>query len=139
LVLGSGFVQYLTSKQLLPQSDDQRSLRTILKEAGQGKQADQSEVNAAVGQTTIFFIPVFIILFTLGLASALALYWFVSGLVAYIQQSIILREDEEEMEALAGNGTSKDVASIPEAEVVTNPSQTTSSKKKKSSKKRRKR
>jgi hypothetical protein len=65
----------------------------------------------------------------------------VSGLVAYIQQSIILRGDEEEMEALADeNGKTKDVKSIPEAEVVSNPTpQKTTSKKKKSAKKRRKR
>jgi YidC/Oxa1 family membrane protein insertase len=140
LVLGSGVVQYLTSKQLLPTSSDQRSLREILKSAGEGKQADQSEVNAAVGRFTIYLIPVTIVFFTVGLASALALYWFVSGLVAYIQQSIILRGDEEEMEALADNGTTKDVKSIPEAEVVSNPTPTKApSKKKKSAKKRRKR
>jgi YidC/Oxa1 family membrane protein insertase len=141
LVLGSGVVQYLTSKQLLPRSSDQRSLRDIMKAASEGKPADQSEVNAAVGQFTIYLIPVTIVFFTVGLASALALYWFISGLVAYIQQSIILRGDEEEMEALADeNGKTKDVKSIPEAEVVSNPTpQKTTSKKKKSAKKRRKR
>jgi membrane protein insertase Oxa1/YidC/SpoIIIJ len=33
-------------------------------------------------------------------ASALSLYWFVSGLVAYIQQGRVLNKDEEEMKLL---------------------------------------
>lgn len=49
LVLGSAIAQYYQAKQLMPNEKDQRSLRAILKDAGSGKQADQSEVNAAVG------------------------------------------------------------------------------------------
>lgn len=137
LVVGSGVVQYFQGKQLLPSDKDAKSLKTILKEAGSGKQADQSEVNAAVGRFTIYLLPVFIIFVTLGLASALALYWFVGGLVGYIQQSVILRGDEEEMEELAdepdkntaggkkdpsrrrkGSKVAKKPTDIPEAEIV---------------------
>ena len=42
----AAYLQYLTSKQLSPQSDSKRKLRDILAEAGGGKEADQSEVNA---------------------------------------------------------------------------------------------
>lgn len=118
LVLGSAVAQYYQSKQLMPQSDDQRSLRAILKQAGEGKQADQSEVNAAVGRSTRFLLPVFIFVFTVKLASALSLYWFVGGIVAFIQQSIVLKRDETEMEAIADAPVKKDIAAIPEAEVV---------------------
>jgi YidC/Oxa1 family membrane protein insertase len=117
IVVGSAVAQYYQSKQLLPDTKDQRSLRAILKEAGQGKQADQSEVNAAVGRSTRYLLPVMIFLFTVNIASALSLYWLVGGIVAYIQQSIVLRGDEEEMEAVADK-PSKSVADIPEAEVV---------------------
>ena len=118
LVLGSGVVQYFQGKQLIPASKDQKSLREILKDAGAGKQADQSDVNAAVGKSTIYFLPVIIVLGTLGFASALALYWFVGGLVGYIQQSIILKDDEEEMEGIADEKPVKNVKSIPEAKIV---------------------
>ncbi|CAN5426317.1 hypothetical protein BH09PAT4_BH09PAT4_03170 [soil metagenome] len=143
LVLSSVFVQYFQSKQLLPQSKDARSLRHILREAGAGRQADQSEVNAAVGRSTIYFLPIMIFFFTVSLASALSLYWLVGGIVAYIQQSIILREDETEMEALADAPTKK-VDAIPEAEIVERPtrspkkSKNKSKKSSKNSKKRRK-
>ncbi|HEX7633291.1 MAG TPA: YidC/Oxa1 family membrane protein insertase [Candidatus Saccharimonadales bacterium] len=118
IVLGSAVAQFFQSRQLLPSSKDQRSLRAILKEAGQGKQADQSEVNAAVGRSTSFFIPVMIFLFTVNIASALSLYWLTSGLVAFIQQSIVLRDDETKMEEIADKPSKKDLKSIPEAEVV---------------------
>lgn len=101
LVIGSAAIQYYQSKQLLPQDKDARSLKQILKDAGEGKQADQSEVNAAVGKNTIYLFPALIFFFTVNLASALSLYWLVSGLVAYIQQSIALRDDVDEMEAIA--------------------------------------
>lgn len=141
LVLGSVFIQFFQSKQLLPQAKDGRSLRSILKEAGAGKQTDQSEVNAAVGRSTMYFLPIMIFFFTVSLASALSLYWLVGGLVAYIQQHIVLRDDETEMEAIADE-PSKNVANIPEAEVVATPKKTPTKPKnknrRKSSKKRRK-
>jgi YidC/Oxa1 family membrane protein insertase len=142
LVLGSVFIQFFQSRQLLPQAKDGRSLRSILKDAGSGKQADQSEVNAAVGRSTMYFLPIMIFFFTVSLASALSLYWLIGGLVAYMQQSYILREDETEMEALA-DAPSKNVQDIPEAEIVAQPQATPTkphhkNKKNKSRKKRRK-
>lgn len=117
IVLGSAIAQYFQAKQLMPQEKDQRSLRAILKDAGTGKQADQSEVNAAVASSTRFLIPVMIFVFTVTIPSALGLYWLVSGLVAFVQQSIVLNRDEEEMEAIADK-PSKKLKDIPEAEIV---------------------
>lgn len=141
LVVSSALIQYFQSKQILPEKKDGRSLRTILKEAGSGKQTDQSEVNAAVGRGTVFILPIFIFFFTVSLASALSLYWLVGGLIAFIQQSIILRDDETELEALANAPANKDVAAIPEAEVISQAKSATPKPKtqKKSSKSRKKR
>jgi YidC/Oxa1 family membrane protein insertase len=122
LVIGSAVAQFYQSKQLMPTTADQRSLRSILKAAGDGKQADQTEVNAAVGRSTRYLLPVFIFIFTVKLASALSLYWLTGGIVAFIQQSLVLRRDEQEMEGPADKLPKKDVTAIPEAEVIeTNP------------------
>ncbi len=125
IVLGSAIMQYYQSKQLLPNDKEQRSLRTILRDAGNGKQADQGEVNAAVGRSTRYFLPVMIFLFTVNLASALSLYWLVGGnRVPHIQQSIVLREDVEEMEAevdTKGSKKQKDTKDVVEAEVIKEP------------------
>lgn len=98
IVIGSAVVQYFTSKQLMPTDKDARKLRDILKAAGEGKQADQSEVNAAIGRSTRFLLPAMILIFTMNIASGLGLYWFIGGVVAFIQQSIIFRRDEAELE-----------------------------------------
>ncbi len=141
IVLGSAIAQYFQSKQLMPQDKEHRGLREILKSAGQGKQADQSEVNAAVGRSTRYFIPVMIFLFTVNLASALSLYWLTGGIVAYIQQSFVLRKDEEEMEEIADAPDKRDVSKIPEAEIIETKElkspKKLSSKKKKANKRRK--
>lgn len=139
IVVASVIVQYYQAKQLTPVDKDAKRLRDIMKDAGQGKQAEQEEVSAAITRLMIFFLPGLIFIFTVGIASALSLYWLVSGVVALIQQSIVLREDKEEMQALSEDG-GKNVASIPEAEVVES-TQTPHQKpsKKKSSKKAKKR
>lgn len=119
IVLASAVAQYYQAKQLMPDDKDRKSLKQILKDAGEGKQADQSEVTAAVGSYMRYLIPVMIIIFTVGLPSALGLYWLVSGLVAFVQQSMVLNRDEEELEKLADQPDKKrKLADIPEAEVV---------------------
>lgn len=122
IVIGSAIMQYFQSKQLLPDDKEQRGLRAILKDAGGGQQADQAEVNAAVGRSTRYFLPIMIFLFTVNLASALSLYWLVGGVVAFIQQAIVLREDTDEMEAeVKTTAKQKDTTSVTEAEVVPEP------------------
>lgn len=101
LVAGSAVSQYFQSKQLMPDSKDSRKLRQILKDASSGKQSDSSEVNAAVSRNTKYLIPIMIFVFTVNIASALSLYWLVSGVTAYLQQAKILAQDEQEMEAVA--------------------------------------
>lgn len=127
LVVGSAFVQYKQSVQLMPKPQDGRSLRQIMKDAASGKETDQSEVSASVMRSTRFLIPAMILIFTITLASALSLYWLVGGIVAIIQQTRVLKQDEEEMEAIADEPSKKEVI---EGEVV----RTTSSKNKKSKK-----
>lgn len=117
----SATAQYFQSRQLLPRQKDARRLRDILKAAGEGERADQGEVQAATSRVMITFLPLIILFVTLGLPSALGLYWLTGGIVAIIQQWIILREDEEEMEKIADEPAARNLKEIPEAEVITAP------------------
>ena len=146
IVIGSAIAQFYQTKQLMPTQKDAKSLRAILKEAGSGGKADQSEVNASVTRSTRFLFPVMIFLVTVGLPAALSLYWLVGGLIAFLQQWLVLRKDEEEMEAIADT-PSRDIKTIPEAEIVKeaaadsdskNKAKTRTSSKSKTNKKRRK-
>jgi YidC/Oxa1 family membrane protein insertase len=139
IVIGSAITQYYSSKQLLPVSKNSKGLRAILKDANKGTKTDQSDVTAAVGNSTRYFIPVLIFLFTVSIASALSLYWFVGGLMAFLQQSYILRKDETEMEK--SPTTNKDRVVV-KSEVVSStkpaPAKTKKNKKAPSKNKRRK-
>ncbi|HSX17889.1 MAG TPA: YidC/Oxa1 family membrane protein insertase [Candidatus Saccharimonadales bacterium] len=99
LVLGSAAAQFVQGRQLLPKSQDSRTLRQILRESGQGKSADQQEVNAAVGRSTMYILPLFVFLVSVRFAAALPLYWLTGSVVAILQQSRILKEDVQEAEA----------------------------------------
>jgi YidC/Oxa1 family membrane protein insertase len=122
IVVASAIAQYYQSKQLMPAQKDAKKLRAILKEASVGGKADQSEVSASVARSTRYLLPVMIFLVTVKLPAALSLYWLAGGLIAFCQQWLVLRRDEEEMEAIADT-PSKDLAKIPEGEVVKEPAE----------------
>ena len=105
IVIIGAATQYYQSKQLMPQSKDARSLRSILKEAGQGKSADQQEVGVAMGRWMLYLIPGFVFIFGLNFPAALPLYWLTNSLVAVVQQGRVLKEDETEALALADKTT----------------------------------
>lgn len=133
IVAASAIIQYYQAKQLMPNDKQKRSLRSILREAGEGKQADQQDVTAAVGRSTRFILPAFIFIVTVNIASALSLYWLASGLVAFIQQAKVLGQDKTEMTT----ATDKQTKTTIEAEVLP-PKNKKKNSPKKSSKKRRK-
>ncbi|MBX4199711.1 YidC/Oxa1 family membrane protein insertase [Candidatus Saccharibacteria bacterium] len=111
IVVASAMAQFLQGRQLMPKSQDSRSLRQIMREAGQGSKTDQSEVNAAVGRSTQYLVPVIVLLVSLHLAVALPLYWLVSSTVAYLQQAKVLEQDVTEAEAIADEPSKKTIES----------------------------
>lgn len=141
LVLGSALAQFFQSKQLMPSPEEGRKLKDILKEANTGKQADVTELNTAMSSSMKYILPFMIVLFTVGIASALSLYWLVGGVVAYIQQSRILKKDEQEMENIGSGGSKIRIKEAIEAEVVSikKPSKAPKSSKANGSKKSKKR
>ena len=140
IVAASAVAQYYQAKQLSPDDKDARGLRAILREAKEGKQADQAEVNAAMGRSTRYILPALVFIFTIHIASALSLYWLVSGLVAFLQQHIALRDDVNEMEKIADGDGAKKASErekkAVEAEVVSTAK--TNAKKKAAARKKRK-
>lgn len=93
--------QYIMSKQTMPKQGSEKRLRDILSEAADGKEADQSEMNAIVMNKMMKFLPIMMFFVMINLPGALALYYTVSNLVAVIQQRSILKQDAEEMIEIA--------------------------------------
>lgn len=101
LAVVAGVTQYIMSKQTMPKAKNQRRIRDIMAEAAEGKQADQSEMNALVMQRMSKVLPFFMFFVMISVPGALALYYAVSNIVAVAQQAYLLRQDEEELEEIA--------------------------------------
>lgn len=132
LVAASAYGQYRQSAQIMPKAEDGRTLRAIFKESAEGKVADSAEVAAAMNQKMLVLIPAMVFIFTIALPSALSLYWLVGAIVAYIQQGIILRRDQQELSASVA-----DEPKVLEGEII-EPKPKPKKPKKKPAKKRRK-
>ena len=78
-------------------------MRDILAEAGDGKEADQAEVNAIMTRKMMKFMPVmmfFVIVY-------LALYLTTASAVGYLQNYIIFKQDSKEMQEIADKKSSQ--------------------------------
>ncbi len=103
LAIAAGLLQYVSTKQTMPQQQtgEKKGLRQVMAEAAEGKQADQAAINAAVMEKMVKFMPIMMTFIMLSLPGAIALYYAVSTAVAVLQQHILLKRDEEEMEEIA--------------------------------------
>jgi YidC/Oxa1 family membrane protein insertase len=109
IALIAAATQYFMSKQTMPHNESKKRLRDVMSEAAQGKQADQSEMNAIVMGKMMKVLPIFMFFVMISVPGALALYYAMSNLVAVAQQAYLLRKDEEEMDALADKPVKKPV------------------------------
>ncbi len=107
LAIAAAVGQYYQSKQIMPQDSTKRRLRDIMADAANGKDADQSEINAAVMGKMVVILPFMMLFIMLSLPGAIALYYATSTLVTLLQQSIILKQDEEELEEIASHPAPK--------------------------------
>jgi YidC/Oxa1 family membrane protein insertase len=97
LAIITAVLQYIQTKQLMPDQKSQKKLRDILKEASTGKEADQSEIMSSMSNSMALFMPFMLFAFALYLPGAVVLYYATSSFIAIIQQYFALKQDEEEM------------------------------------------
>ena len=119
IALGAAVLQYYMAKQTMPASDSDKRLRDVLAATAEGKEPDQSEVNAIVMRKMLKILPVVLFFVVINLPGALALYFAVSNLVAVVQQKRILDQDKDELEEAADKNAAKNrVKKAKEAEVI---------------------
>jgi YidC/Oxa1 family membrane protein insertase len=118
IVLASGILQYVMTKQQMPKREGKRTLKEIMKEAADGKEADQTEINAIVQGRMAFMMPLMMVFIMLQLPGAIILYFFTSNLVTVVQQKLALRKDLDTMENLAEKRVLKELRDIQEGEVI---------------------
>lgn len=101
LAILTAALQYIQTKQIMPNQGSQKKLRDILKDASNGKEADQSEIMASMSNNMMLFMPIMLFAFALYLPGAVVLYYATSSFIAIIQQHFALKQDEEEMIEIA--------------------------------------
>ena len=114
--------QYFVTKQQMPsgKSEKRKKFRELLKEANNGKEIDQSEVNGlATGQMSKM-MPIMMFMIMINLHGALAFYYFLSNMFTILQQKIVLNKAREEMDDATDKAMLKELKKVKEAEVVTN-------------------
>ena len=98
IALLAGLLQFYQSKQLMPDTDDSKNLKDILRGEVKGEQAKQGDINAAMGKNMKYFMPFITVFFASTFPGALSLYWATGSGVAILQQRHVLKEDVDEME-----------------------------------------
>jgi YidC/Oxa1 family membrane protein insertase len=101
LAVIAAYTQYIMGKQTMPHTETKKGLRAIMAEAAEGKQADQAEMNAVVMMKMMKVMPFFMFFIMISLPGAIALYYATSNIVAVIQQAVLLKKDEAELEEIA--------------------------------------
>jgi len=102
LAVLAAILQYFQSRQISPQPTEHKRLRDVMAASAAGKEVDQSEVSAIMSQRMLFIFPFMTFFIMIYLPGAITLYTVVGSVVAIIQQRIVLSQDVEEMEVLAG-------------------------------------
>ena len=118
----ASIIQYWATKQQMPsgKSEKKKKFRDLVREAKDGKELDESDIsNMTTGQmSTMMPIMMFIIMFNLN--GALAFYYFLSNVITVIQQRLVLKKVDDEIDAATDKAVLKELRNIKEAEVVKN-------------------
>lgn len=118
--IASAFTQYWISRQQLPSGKSKKSktFRQILKEASDGKEPDQTELNTIMSSQMSKTMPIMMFLIMINLPGALVFYYLISNLMTGVQQRYILTKSESEMEVSADKRVIRELNKIEEAQIV---------------------
>lgn len=117
---GSAFTQYWISSQQLPskKSNKSRTFRQIMKDAADGKEPDQAELNTVMTGQMSKMMPIMMLLIMINLPGALVFYYLISNIMTGVQQKYILSKNETAMEISADKKIIRELNKIEEAQVV---------------------
>ena len=115
-------VQYIATKQQMPsgKSEKKKSFRELLKDAQEGKELETSDVNSFTSGQMSKMMPIMMFLIMFRLNGALAFYYFLTNIVTVIQQKVILKKVDDEIDDMTDKAVLKELKNIQEAQVVEN-------------------
>lgn len=120
--IAAAVVQFYMTKQQMPsgESEKKKKFRDLIKEAEQGKDIDQAEINAMSAAQMSKMMPIMMFVIMINLHGALAFYYFLSNVMTVIQQKIVLKKIEREMDDATDKAMLKELKNIKEAEIIEN-------------------
>ena len=115
-------VQYFATKQQMPsgKSEKKKKFRELIAEAKEGKEIDESDISTMTTGQMSMMMPIMMFVIMFNLNGALAFYYFLSNIITVLQQKMILRKVDEEIDAATDKAVLKELRNIQEAEVVEN-------------------
>lgn len=113
-------LQYYTTKMQLPSKKSKKSkgFRTLMKEAAAGKDLEQADMSEMMSSQMGVTMPIMLFVIMLALPGALVFYYLLTNVITCIQQTIIFRRNQDEMDALADKAIIKELKTIKEGKVV---------------------
>jgi len=94
LAILTGITQYFSSKMIFTRKAKAKKKIQESNNKKDPKQEMQEKMQKMMQTQMTYFMPVFIAFITLSFPAALALYWFASTLVGYLQQKMIYKKTE---------------------------------------------
>lgn len=118
--LASACTQYWISRQQLPskKKGQKKTFRQIMREAADGKEPDQTDLNQVVSGQMSYMMPIMMLLVMINLPGALVFYYLITNLMTGIQQRYILNKKEEQMEISADKKILRELKKVEEGEIV---------------------
>ncbi len=118
--VASAFTQYWISRQQLPsnKSNKSKTFRQLMKEAADGKEPDQADLNTMMSSQMSKMMPIMMLLIMINLPGALVFYYLISNIMTGVQQKFVLSRSEAEMEISADKQIIRELNKIEEGQVV---------------------
>jgi membrane protein insertase Oxa1/YidC/SpoIIIJ len=91
----------------MPKPAEKKKLRDMFGAAAKGEQVDQQDMMAATTGKMIYLFPFMTFMIALALPAAVVLYYATTSSVAVIQQWILLRRDDIDLEKVASERSKK--------------------------------
>ena len=123
----SAVMQFIMARQQDPMRKNGkkgRTMRDILREAKDGKEADQDEVNAIAQSQMTFMMPLMMLFIMFNLPGAVVLYYMLNNCITVALQKFLLNRNYTEMEAAADkkiiseNSAKDKIINAQEAEII---------------------
>ena len=114
--------QFWVTKQQMPSGKSAKSkkFRDLIREAKEGKELDESDISNMTTQQMSVMMPVMMFVVMFNLNGALVFYYLLSNIFSLIQQKIVLRHVNEEIDETTDKAVLKKLRQAQEAEVIEN-------------------